>query len=493
MAASQHRRSAGTPRRRTLRVRATIGAVVATVAAAGAVMMIPTANAAASTLGAAAAQSGRYFGTAIAANRLNDSTYSTIAAREFNMITAENEMKPDATSPARGQFNFSSGDQIYNWATQRGLKVRGHTLAWHAQQPGWWGGISGSNLRQAMVDHINGVMGHYRGKLAAWDVVNEAFNEDGSRRSSNLQATGNDWIEVAFRTARAADPSVKLCYNDYNIENWSYGKTQGVYRMIQDFKSRGVPIDCVGLQTHFTGGSSLPGNFQTTLSSFAALGVDVALTEVDVTNSSTSQYAGLTQACMNVPRCIGITVWGVRDSDSWRSNESPLLFDGGGNKKAAYNSVLNVLNSVGPTSSASASASGSTSASPSTPSGGAKRIVGAQSGRCVDVPNSSRTNGTRVQLYDCHGQANQQWTATSSRQLTVYGNVCLDAAGSGNGAAVQIYSCNGQSNQQWNVNSNGTITGVQSGRCLDVWGTGNGQQIQLYDCNGQANQRFSLS
>ncbi|MDI5943709.1 endo-1,4-beta-xylanase, partial [Micromonospora sp. DH15] len=188
--------------------------------------------------------------------RLNDSTYSTIAAREFNMITAENEMKPDATEPNQGQFNFSAGDQIYNWATQRGLKVRGHTLAWHAQQPGWMQRLSGSALRTAMINHINGVMAHYKGKLAAWDVVNEAFNEDGSRRSSNLQGTGNDWIEVAFRTARAADPSVKLCYNDYNIENWSYGKTQGVYRMIQDFKSRGVPIDCVGLQTHFTGGSS---------------------------------------------------------------------------------------------------------------------------------------------------------------------------------------------------------------------------------------------
>ncbi|WP_330186105.1 endo-1,4-beta-xylanase [Dactylosporangium sp. AC04546] len=480
--------------RRPLRIRVAIGAVIAAVTVAGAAMTIPAANAAASTLGAAAAQSGRYFGTAIAASRLGDSTYSTIAAREFNMVTAENEMKPDATQPQRGQFNFSSGDQIYNWATQRGMKVRGHTLAWHSQQPGWMQSLNGSALRQAMIDHINGVMAHYKGKLAAWDVVNEAFNEDGSRRQSNLQGTGNDWIEVAFRTARAADPSTKLCYNDYNIENWSYGKTQGVYRMIQDFKSRGVPIDCVGLQTHFTGGSSLPGNFQTTLSSFAALGVDVALTEVDVTNASTTQYAGLTQACMNVPRCIGITVWGVRDSDSWRSGESPLLFDGGGNKKAAYTSVLNALNAAGPTTSPTG---GTTSPSPSSssspPPGGAKRIVGAQSGRCVDVPNSSHNNGTRVQLYDCNGQTNQAWTYTSSRQLTVYGNMCLDAAGSGNGSAIQIYSCNGQTNQQWNVNSNGTVTGVQSGRCLDVWGTGNGQQIQLYDCWGGANQRFSLS
>ncbi|TDO33171.1 endo-1,4-beta-xylanase [Paractinoplanes brasiliensis] len=485
---------AGAARGRPLRLRLLLSGAVAAVTAAGVAMVMPSANAAESTLGAAAAQSGRYFGTAIAASRLSNSQYSTIAAREFNMITAENEMKPDALQPSRGQFNFSSGDQIYNWATQRGLQVRGHTLAWHAQQPGWMQSLSGSALRQAMIDHINGVMAHYQGKIRAWDVVNEAFNEDGSRRSSNLQGTGNDWIEVAFRTARAADPAVKLCYNDYNIENWSYGKTQGVYNMIRDFKSRGVPIDCVGLQTHFTGGSSLPSNFQTTLSNFAALGVDVALTEVDVTNSSTTQYAGLTQACLNVPRCIGITVWGVRDSDSWRANENPLLFDGNGNKKAAYTSVLNALNAAGPTN-PTTPPPGTTTPPPATtpPPSGSGRILGAQSGRCIDVPGSTQNNGTRVQLYDCNGASNQSWTLTSSRQLTVYGSRCLDAAGSGNGSAVQIYACNGQANQQWNINSNGTISGVQSGRCLDVWGTGNGQQVQLYDCHGQANQRFSLS
>jgi endo-1,4-beta-xylanase len=304
-------------------------------------------EATASTLGAAAALSGRYFGTAISASKLSDSAYTTIANREFNMVTAENEMKIDATEPSQNSFNFTNADKIYNWAVQNGKQVRGHTLAWHSQQPSWMQALSGTALRNAMINHINGVMAHYKGKIFHWDVVNEAFNEDGTRRSSNLQATGNDWIEVAFQTARAADSSAKLCYNDYNIENWSYAKTQGVYNMVKDFKSRGIPIDCVGLQTHFTGGSSLPSNFETTLSSFAALGVDVALTEVDVTNASTTQYAGLTQACVNVPRCVGITVWGVRDSDSWRSSESPLLFDSSGNKKAAYTSVLNVLNSAG--------------------------------------------------------------------------------------------------------------------------------------------------
>ena len=390
MASSSPLDSAASQRRRSLRRRSLIGATAGAVVAIGLVIAVPAANAAAATLGAAAAQSGRYFGTAIAASRLGDSAYTTIAAREFNMVTPENEMKPDATEPNRGQFNFTAGDQVYNWATQHGMKVRGHTLAWHSQQPGWMQSLSGSSLRQAMIDHINGVMAHYKGKLAYWDVVNEAFNEDGSRRQSNLQGTGNDWIEVAFKTARAADPSTKLCYNDYNIENWNYAKTQGVYNMIKDFKSRGVPIDCVGLQTHFTGGSSLPSTFQTTLANFAALGVDVALTEVDVTNASTSQYAGLTQACMNVSRCVGITVWGVRDSDSWRSSESPLLFDGSGNKKAAYTSVLNALNAAGPTT--SPTGTGPTTSPPtstpptstpptSTPPTGGGRIVGSQSGR----------------------------------------------------------------------------------------------------------------
>ncbi|MCU7729648.1 non-reducing end alpha-L-arabinofuranosidase family hydrolase, partial [Actinoplanes sp. KI2] len=132
-----------------------------------------------------------------------------------------------------------------------------------------------------------------------------------------------------------------------------------------------------------------------------------------------------------------------------------------------------------------------TSTSPNPP-GGSGTIVGVQSGRCIDVPNATQTNGTRVQLYDCHGQSNQQWTYTSGKQLQVYGSKCLDANGQGtaNGTAVIIWDCNNQTNQQWNVNSNGTISGVQSGRCLDVWGTGNGQQVQIYDCHGQSNQQW---
>ena len=319
-------------------------------------MLVTLANPAqaASTLGASAAEKGRYFGTAIAAGRLSDSTYTSIANREFTMITAENEMKMDATEPNQNQFNFTSGDRILNWAQQNGKRVRGHTLAWYAQQPGWMQSMSGTTLRNAMLNHVTQVATHYKGKIYAWDVVNEAFADgsSGGRRDSNLQRTGNDWIEAAFRAARAADPGAKLCYNDYNTDDWSHAKTQGVYNMVRDFKSRGVPIDCVGFQAHFNSGNPVPSNYDVTLRNFAALGVDVQITELDIEGSGSSQaqqYQGVVQACLSVARCTGITVWGVRDSDSWRASGTPLLFDGSGNKKAAYTSVLNQLNAGGTT------------------------------------------------------------------------------------------------------------------------------------------------
>ncbi|ADI13053.1 putative glycosyl hydrolase [Streptomyces bingchenggensis BCW-1] len=300
----------------------------------------------ASTLGAQAAQSGRYFGAAVAAGRLGDGTYSTILDREFNMVTPENEMKWDTTERSRGSFNFGPADQIVNRATSRGQRVRGHTLVWHSQLPSWVSSIGDANtLRSVMNNHINGVMGHYKGKVYAWDVVNEAFADGGSgahRPSVFQNLLGDGFIEEAFRTARAADASAKLCYNDYNIENWTDAKTQGVYRMVRDFKTRGVPIDCVGFQAHFgTGGP--PASFQTTLSNFAALGVDVQITELDIAQAPTTAYANTVKACMNVARCNGLTTWGIRDTDSWRAGEKPLLFDGNGNKKAAYNSALTAM------------------------------------------------------------------------------------------------------------------------------------------------------
>ncbi|MFF1478442.1 endo-1,4-beta-xylanase, partial [Streptomyces sp. NPDC058301] len=141
----------------------------------------PAAHAASGTLGAAAADSGRYFGTAVAAGKLGDSTYSTILDREFNMITPENEMKWDTTEPSRGNFNFGPADQIVGHATAHGQRMRGHTLVWHSQLPGWVGSIGdASTLRSVMNNHITTEMNHFKGKIYAWDVVNEAFADGGS-------------------------------------------------------------------------------------------------------------------------------------------------------------------------------------------------------------------------------------------------------------------------------------------------------------------------
>ncbi|WP_327045514.1 lectin [Microbispora sp. NBC_01189] len=450
------------------------------------------ANAAASTLGAAAAQSGRYFGTAIAAGHLNDSTYVATWDREFNSVTAENEMKWGPIEPSRNSFNWSQADQIVNHAVGQGMKVRGHTLVWHAQLPSWINsGMSASDLRSAMTNHITQVMNHYKGKVFAWDVVNEAFNDGGAvgtlRDSIFTQKLGNGFIEEAFRAARAADPNVKLCYNDYNIDDANANKTRGVYNMVKDFKARGVPIDCVGLQSHF---GNPPSNYQQNIAQFAALGVDVQITELDVGGSGSTQadaYRRVVQACMAVSRCTGITVWGITDKYSWRSGDTPLLFDGNYNKKQAYNAVLDAFNGGGSTSSPPPN-------SPP-PGGNGNALRGVASGRCLDVNGASQSNGATVLIWDCNGQNNQQWTSTSATELRVYGNKCLDVNGAGtaDGTAVIIWDCNGQNNQKWRINSDGTITAVGANKCLDVSGNGtaNGTKVQIWSCTGANNQKWT--
>lgn len=420
---------------RPVRARMARGAAVAAMLIASGIAVVSAAapaQADGSTLQAAAAESGRYFGTAIAASRMSDSQYTTIANREFNMITAENEMKMDATEPSQNQFSFSSGDQIANWALQNGKRVRGHALAWHSQQPGWMQNMEGSSLRNAMLNHIAGVAGHYRGKIYAWDVVNEAFEDgsSGARRNSNLQRTGNDWIEAAFRAARSADPNAKLCYNDYNTDNWSHAKTQAVYNMVRDFKSRGVPIDCVGFQAHFNSGNPVPSNYHVTLQNFADLGVDVQITELDIAGSGTSQaeqFRGVTQACMAVTRCTGITVWGVRDTDSWRASDTPLLFDGSGNKKLAYGYVLDQLNT----------ADGGT-----TPPQGSCAVTVTRTESWGDRFNTvfavSGTNNWVVRISTGSGQSLQNsWNATVSGTS---GTLTATPNGNGNQFGITLYS-----------------------------------------------------
>ncbi|BFV58504.1 non-reducing end alpha-L-arabinofuranosidase family hydrolase [Kitasatospora sp. CMC57] len=469
-------------RRRNLTIGLSAVALVA-----GVVTLLPNA-AGAAALSAQAAPSGRYFGTAVAAGRLGDSAYAAIADREFNMITPENEMKWDAVEPSRGNFNFGPADQIVNRALSHGQRMRGHTTVWHSQLPSWVSSIGDANtLRSVMNNHITTEMTHYKGKIYAWDVVNEAFADGGSgqHRSSVFQnVLGNGFIEEAFRTARSADPAAKLCYNDYNIENWSDAKTQGVYTMVKDFKARGVPIDCVGFQSHFGNGGA-PSSFQTTLSNFAALGVDVQLTELDIAQASATNYANAVNSCLAVARCTGITVWGVRDKDSWRNGENPLLFDNSGNPKAAYTAVMNALKAAPGTNPGGTTGGGTGT--------GTGEIKGVASGRCVDINGFTTANGTQAQLWDCNGQTNQRWTYTPTKQLKIYGKKCLEAKGTSNSSAVVIGDCNNGAGQQWNLNADGTIAGVQSGLCLDAVGagTGNGTKIQLYSCWTAGNQKWT--
>jgi endo-1,4-beta-xylanase len=462
------------------------GVAVAGMAAATAFTLASGTAQAADTLGASAAESGRYFGAAVVPELLGDANYSSALNADFNSLVAENVMKWDATEPNPGQFNFSGGDQIIDYAQNHGMSVRGHTLVWHAQQPGWVQGLTGDSLRQAMLNHISGVAGHWRGDIESWDVVNEAFEWDGSRRQSNLQQQlGDGWIEEAFHAAAAADPEAKLCYNDFGTDGINL-KSDGIYNMVRDFKARGVPIDCVGFQSHL-GWDSDMSSYQANLQRFSDLGVDVEITELDVGGSGGGQadvYRQVTEACMAVARCTGITTWGITDLHSWRGDETPLLLDSNYQKKEAYYAVLEALNS-GEGNGGGGGVSG--------------HLRGIGSDRCLDVPDQSTQNGTQLQIYDCWNGANQQWTHTDTGELTVYDGTtrkCLDAEGAAtaDGTAAIIWDCNGDANQQWTLNGNGTITNAQSGLCLDVadHGTTNGSQVHLWTCHNGTNQQWTL-
>jgi endo-1,4-beta-xylanase len=299
-------------------------------------------------LGDAAAYRGRYFGAAVLANRLTDPAYTTILNREFSSVTPENVLEWDAIEPARGQFVFTLADRVVGHAVEQRMRVHGTALVSpRANNLLWVTVVPPAEMRAVMNDHIGAAMRHYGGVISTWNVVSEAFNENGTLRPSMFQRhIGPGYVEEAFRAARAADPAARLCYNDFNIEDLASLKTQAVYEMVRDFKARGVPIDCVGLQSHFGAPNAVPDGYRQTIAAFAALGVDVELSELDIPGSGDQQaadYRRAVQSCLAVRRCTGITVWGVRDNDSWRPNLTPLLFDAAGARKPAYFAVLRAL------------------------------------------------------------------------------------------------------------------------------------------------------
>ncbi|HWB36950.1 MAG TPA: endo-1,4-beta-xylanase, partial [Rugosimonospora sp.] len=309
---------------RTRRRRFLLSAVPAVAAlAAGAVAIAlanPPANAAGSTLRAAAAGSGRYFGAAISPSYFSETQYTTIGGNEFSMVTPENEMKWDTVEPSKGSFNFSPGDQVVTFATSHSQQVRGHNLVWHSQLPGWVSSTPTNQVQAVMDNHITQEVTHYKGKIYAWDVVNEPFDDSGNfRQDVFYQAMGTGYIAEALRTARAADPAAKLYLNDYNIEG-SGAKANAMYNLVSSLKQQGVPIDGVGFESHFILGQ-IPSSLQSNMQRFADLGLDVAITELDIRMQTPADSTKLTQqandyrtvvnACLAITRCVGITTWGI--------------------------------------------------------------------------------------------------------------------------------------------------------------------------------------
>jgi GH35 family endo-1,4-beta-xylanase len=286
----------------------------------------------------------------------SDSRLPETFLRSFDQLTPENEMKWQRVHNDILIWDFTVADQMVDWALANGKRVRGHTLIWSKQNP-WWveqGVWTRETLLEVMRDHITKAMGHFRGRVREWDVVNEAFDVNGNYRDNIwYRVIGPDYVEQAFRMARAADPSVKLFYNDFDAEVPDLKQTVAVRRMAEDFRRRGVPLDGVGMQAHVANKASAQrSELDETMRRLVALGLDVAITEMDVrTDSGDSPeqkrqtqariYADYARACRMQPRCTSFTTWGISDRYSWWENPewAPLPFDDNLNPKPAFTAL----------------------------------------------------------------------------------------------------------------------------------------------------------
>jgi endo-1,4-beta-xylanase len=311
-----------------------------------------------------AAPSGLLIGAAADAPYFSDPNYVQALGGQYNLIVPENDLKFAETEPNQGQYSFCAADQLLAFAQANGMKMRGHNLVWSQNNPPWLlnGNFTAAQAAGIMQDHIGTVVGHYKGKLVDWDVVNEAVSNSPpyglDQTSFWYQQLGSGYLDMAFQLAHAADPNAKLFYNDYGGEGLS-GKSNAIYTMVQGMISRGVPINGVGLEMHVNP-SDVPSesDISANMARLGKLGLEVHVSEMDVAlqvnNSGTATAADLAAqattyqnvfaACQANSNCTAFLTWGVTDLHSWIPSfelgfGAALLLDQQYNPKPAYNAI----------------------------------------------------------------------------------------------------------------------------------------------------------
>ena len=325
----------------------------------------------AATLRQAADRTDLLIGSAVRPYALSEPAYSETLGREFNMVEPEDAMKWWIIRRSEGSFDFR---EIVQFAQGHRMKVRGHCLVWDHDNPPWLirGHFTPEQLSRLLHEHITTEMQHYTGKVFAWDVVNEAFDENGKLKKSpwynepgiGLSENGTAYIEQAFRWAHEADRAALLFYNEGGAEGMN-PKSDAVYAMVKDFKRRDVPIDGVGLQTHISHLDFDSSTLSQNIARLTALGLQVHITELDVAlprdaaggfrpedlQRQADVYRRVVHACLQHAGCTAIQTWGFTDKDSWIGSHSrgtqggALLFDRFYKPKPAYESVLEEMRS----------------------------------------------------------------------------------------------------------------------------------------------------
>ncbi len=300
------------------------------------------------SLKAHAGAKGMLFGTAVEAQLLStNAEIAQIVIDQCSILVAENSMKMGPMRPTPTTYSFEGGDALVAFGDAHGIKVRGHNLNWHAQLPTWFNATATKdNARQLLVDHITTVAGHFKGKLQSWDVVNEAVNTpdgrpDGLRNGPWLKLLGPEFIPIAFRTARAADPDVLLTYNDYGIETDHDGdvkKRAAILELVRGMKADKVPIDAVGIQSHIHAGWSTADSkgLREWMRTLRGMGLKIFVTEMDINDDTlktddpaeidaavAQTYHDYMDVIVSEPAVAAVLAWGVTDAHSWLAGRRP--------------------------------------------------------------------------------------------------------------------------------------------------------------------------